>query len=399
MSQGELHFRPPRSLLCLCGGLILLGGAALYFGLREAPERAWSNVLLLSYYLLSLGLAGMVFVALQYVSGAGWSVGLRRVPESMVAILPVAALGLGFVFLACPSLYPWTAPGAGESEASVPLHHVWFNLPFFLARAAVYVASWLLLSFALVHTSRRQDRDGAVACTRRNVRLSAGFLVVFAVTFWLASTDWLMSLEPEWSSTIFAVYQFAGLFLGGLAGIILLAALLRWLGPFRHVLTGEHIHDLSKLLFGFSSFWMYLWFCQYLLIWYVNNPEETPYFVRRQQGAWLPLLLLSIILNWAIPFLILLPRAAKQNLKVLVAVSLTIVAGRWLDLYLAILPYSGEPTWASALWEVGLLVGAAGLFALVCFISLGRGATIPVGDPFLAESLPVPSGGLQPSRH
>src|SRR5262249_18007936 len=164
------------------------------------------------------------------------------------------------------------------------------------------------------------------------------FLVVFAVTFWLASSDWLQSLEPEWVSTIFAVYQFAGLFLAGLAVIILLAACLRWLGPFRHVFTGDHVHDLGQLLFGFSTF------CQYLLIWYVTNPEEAVHFTRRLDGAWRPLFFLNIVLNWVVPFLVLLPRATKRRASVLAAVALVVLAGRWLDLYLAILPSAGEPT-------------------------------------------------------
>jgi hypothetical protein len=388
MNQGELSFHPSRRVIFLCGGLAVLGGGALLAGLLEAPERVWPNLLLVSYYLLSLGLGALVFVALQYVTGAGWSVGFRRVPEAMVAIIPVGALGLGLVFLARPSLYPWTGSSA-EAEASTPLHQAWFNQPFFLARSAVYVACWLLLGITLVRTSRRQDKDSDSAHTHKNVQVSAAFLVVFAVTFWLASCDWLMSLEPEWYSTIFAVYQFAGLFLGSLAGIIHLAAWLRWLGPFRHVFIREHVHDLGKLLFGFSSFWMYLWFCQYMLIWYVNNPEETTYFTRRLDGAWRPLFLLNIVLNWGIPFLVLLPRATKERVGVLAVVSLVVLAGRWLDLYLGILPSSGDPQPASVAWEVGLLVGAAGLFALVFFAALGKAAVIPVGDPFLPESVPA----------
>jgi hypothetical protein len=399
MRKGELSFRPPRGVLGLCGGLTVLGGAALAAGLIQSPERAWLHVLLVSYYLLSLGLGALVFVALQYVTGAGWSVALRRVPEAMAATLPVAALGLGIVFLAGPSLYPWASPPPEGAGAENPLRHAWWTQPFFLARAAFYLACWLLLAVALVRTSRRQDRDGEPAHSRTNVRLSAIFLVVFAVTFWLASQDWLQSLDPEWSSTLFAVYQFAGLFLGGLAGITLLAVCLRWLGPFRDVLTGAHAHDLGKLLFGFSTFWMYLWFCQYLLTWYVNNPEEAAWFARRLRGGWAPLFFLNVVLNWAVPFLVLMPRATKQRLGVLAAVSLVVLAGRWLDLYLQILPRSAGVPLAGAAWEIALAAGAAGLFALVFLAALRTAALIPVRDPFLPESLPAlrqnpePSGG------
>jgi hypothetical protein len=389
MKPGEFSFRPPRGVLVLCGGLAVLGGAALVGGLLQSPQRAWLNLLLVSYYLLSLGLGGLVFVALQYVTGAGWSVGLRRVPEAMAAILPVAALGLAAVFLARPSLYPWFGAPAGEAEALSPLRHAWFQQPFFLARAAFYLACWLALGFALVRTSRRQDRDGDPARSRTNVRLSALFLVVFAVTFWQASQDWLMSLDGDWSSTIFSVYQFGGLFLGGLAAITLLAACLRWLGPFRHVLRGPHVHDLGKLLLGFSGLWGYLWYSQSMLVWYVNNPEEAGWYTRRLHGDWTVLFYLNVALNWIIPMLALLPRVARQRVGVLAAVSLVILAGRWVDLYLQVLPRSGEAPLAGAAWEIGLAVGAAGLFGLVFFVALGRAAVVPVGDPYLAESLPA----------
>ncbi len=386
MSQGTLVFPSPRRLMGLCGGLAALGGVALLAGMLQAPERAWPNLLLASYYLLGLGLGGLVFVALQYVTGAGWGVPFRRAPEALAALVPVAALGLGLVFLARPSLYP-RAHGAGTA-----LHEAWAHRAFFLARAAVYLGAWLLLGLALVRTSRRQDVTRDPADTGKNVRLSAAFLVVFAVTFWLASHDWIESLEPEWSSTIFAVYQFGGLFLGGLAGIIVVVAALCWLGPFRQVVTRKHAHDLGKLLFGFSSFWMYLWFCQYMLIWYVNNPEETGYFTRRLEGAWRPLFFLNLVLNWAIPFVVLLPRATKERLGVLAAVSLVVLAGRWLDLYLAILPYSGQPTLAWAAWEVGLALGVAGLAGLVVLVALSRAGLVPVGDPYLGEGLPAHGG-------
>ena len=390
MKSGDWSFRPPLSVFVLCGGLAALGGAALAAGLLRSPERAWLNLLLVSYFLLSLGLGALVFIATQYVTGAGWSVALRRVPEAMAAILPVAALGLGVVFLAGPSLYPWAGAPAAEAGAASPLRHAWFQWPFFLARAAFYLVCWIILGLALVSASRRQDRDGDPAHTRTNVRLSAAFLVVFAVTFWLASQDWLMSLDGEWSSTIFAVYQFGGLFLGGLAAITLLAACLRWLGPFRDVFVGEHVNDLGKLLFGFGNFWGYLWFCQSMLIWYVNSPEEAVWYTRRLHGEWAGIFHLNVDLNWVVPLVVLLPRAARQRVGVLAAVSVVLLAGRWLDLYIQVVPRSGgAPLGEAAWWEIGMAAGAAGLFALVFFVALGRAAVIPVRDPLLAESLPA----------
>ncbi len=384
MNSDAMPFRAPRALFAVCGGLILIGGIALATGLMQSPERAWLNLLLVSYYLLSLGLGALVFVALQYVTGAGWSVGLRRVPEAMVAVLPVAALGLAIVFLTRSALYPWVS----EPAATNPLRHAWFTWPFFLTRAVIYLVCWMALGFALVHNSRRQDRDGSASHTASNVRLSALFLVVFGVTFWLASQDWLMSLDADWSSTIFAVYQFGGLFVGGLAAITLLALGLRCLGPFRAVLSDSHVHDLGKLLLGFSAFWGYLWYSQSMLVWYVNNPEEASWFARRLHGDWTFLFYLNVVLNFIVPLLMLLPRTLRQRAAVLAVVCLVVLAGRWLDLYLQILPRSEAPPLAGVAWEIGLATGAVGVFGLVFLAALGRASLVPVGDPFLAESLP-----------
>lgn len=261
MNRDKLTFSLPEGSARLLRTGLGLGGLTLLAGLLLAPQRIWPNLLLASYFVLGMGLAGAFFVALQYVSGAGWSVALRRIPEAMTMLLPAGAIGLALVFLAKPSLYPWAAASGSGAEALHGFKHAWLNLPFFLARSAVYLAAWMVLALAIVRTSRRQDDDGDVEHTHRNVRLSAIFIVVFGATFWLASYDWIMSLDPHWYSTIFGVYNFAGLFLAGLAAIILLAIWLERLGPLRHILTERHLLDLGRLLFAFSTFWAYIWFC------------------------------------------------------------------------------------------------------------------------------------------
>jgi hypothetical protein len=281
----EIRYRLPPSIAVFFGLLAVLGGVALAAGLTLAPRRTWANLLLVSYYLAGLGLGGLVLVALLYITGARWSLPLRRIPEAMTAVLPLAALGLMAVFLGHLSLYPWAGARTGEAYES-PLHHLWLNRPFFILRALAYLLFWSLFAVVIVRNSRQQDRDGDRARARRNIRLSAAFLAVFGITCWLASNDWIMSLDPQWASTIFAVYNFAGLFVSALAAVILLALPLRARGPLKDFVTEDHLHDLGTLLFSFSSFWMYTWFCQYLLIWYVNNPEETAYLRQRWQGNW-----------------------------------------------------------------------------------------------------------------
>jgi hypothetical protein len=361
----------------------LLGAATLVAGAALAPARTWANVLLVSYLLLGMGLAATVFIAFTYVTGSGWSVALRRVPEAMTSLLPFGAAGLAVVMLFHRSLFPWI----GEHEQLTGFRHVWLDYRFFLARAAVYVGTWLLFTRLIVRNSRLQDSDGDPARTVRNARISAGFLVAFAVTFSLASFDWIMSLTPEWSSAIFGMYNFAGMFSGGLAAIILLVLWMERLGPLQGVLNEEHLHDLGKMLFAFTTFWMYIWFSQYMLIWYAHIPEETAYFVPRLHGNWEPLFLLNLFLNWVVPFLALLNRSAKRSRSLLAKIALVVLAGRWLDLYLMILPSVTSHSPAFGAWEIGPVLGGIALFLAVFFRASRTAAPVPLRDPYLVESL------------
>jgi hypothetical protein len=371
------------AVLAAIGGLTLLGG------LFVDPVATWANFLLVSYYLLGLGLGGLVFVAFLYVCGAGWGVALRRLPEALAILIPVACVGVVVVLLFYPSLYPWYAHSSEGTESGAAFRHLWLSRPLFLLRALVYFALWTGFAYAILRASRRQDADGKAEHTYTSRRLSAGFLVVFGATCWLSSVDWIMSLEPEWSSTIFGVYHFAGLFLGALAAIAAVAIYLERQGALRGILSAEHLHDLGTLLFSFSSFWMYIWFSQYMLIWYVNNPEETSYYVRRLQGGWQSLFFLNVLLNWVVPFVVLMPRATKENSKVLLVVALVLLVGRWVDLYHMILPaLESGPLQAFGIVEMGFVAGGVGVFLLVVPRALGKASLLPVNDPFLVESLP-----------
>ncbi|MCP3998381.1 MAG: hypothetical protein GY722_25450, partial [bacterium] len=189
----------------------------------------------------------------------------------------------------------------------------WLNVPFFVARSVVYLAVWLLFYRAMVRTSRRQDETGGLKAYRKSAALSAGFMAAFAVTFTLSTFDWLMSLQPHWFSTMYAVYNFSGAFVSGLAMITLVVILLRRQGALKGIVTEHHLHDLGKLILGFSTFWAYIWFSQYMLIWYSNLPEEVTYYGARHGGAWAVLSAANVLVNWLIPFLVLLPRGAKQT--------------------------------------------------------------------------------------
>ncbi|MCP4229693.1 MAG: hypothetical protein GY771_06050 [bacterium] len=368
--------------------LAVLGAISLAVSFFLWTDHAWANVLLISYYLLGLGLGGLLFVAFHYLTGAAWSTVLRRIPEAMWVGIPAAAVGLILIFVFKSSLFPWMdGYGLENGEGAFWFKALWLQPLFFYIRAAVYFIIWLGSGYLILRQSKFQDKDGKPSRRKWATRFSALFVVFFGVTFWFASFDWVMSLDPHWFSTIFGFYNFAGVFLGGLAAISLFAVWLRQASVLRGVVTDEHLHDLGKLLFGFSCFWMYIWFSQYMLIWYANIPEETSYFVTRMNGYWEPIFIVNLVLNWVIPFIILMPRAAKKNSAVLGTVAIFILAGRWVDLYLMFIPQiSGKyPPFDFA--EVGSILLISGIFGFLFFLSFRRSFPFPVNDSSLKESL------------
>jgi hypothetical protein len=368
--------------------LAVMGAVTIAAGQALATDRLWPSVLLVGYGILGVGLAGLCFVAIHYTTGASWSVAVRRVAEAVSTMVFVGIGLLALAFLAERQLYPWmVSDSLGSTDTALDFKRLWLSRPFFLARATTYMVLWTAFVFAIRRCSRKQDLDGDPRWTRLNARLSAAFLVVFGVTFTLASMDWIMSLEPHWYSTIFGIYNFAGLFQSGLAVLILVALWLEQRGPLRSVLNEEHLHDLGKLLFSFSVFWVYIWFSQYMLIWYTNIPEETTYFFRRMHGYWFALFVANVVFNWLVPFTMLMRRDAKRSRNTLGLVAAAVLVGRWLDLYLMIFPSVVGETPRIGLWEIGLTAGGIGVFGLVLVWILRRAPAVPIADPQLNESL------------
>jgi hypothetical protein len=369
------------------GWLAIVSAIVLAVGCAIVPERIWSNLLIVGVYLVTLALGGTLFIALTYISNASWNVAFRRVPEAMAVVLAPAGLGLLAVLAARARQYAWH-PHNGEGDAGTFwFKELWTNPTFWMVRAVGYSAVWLLLSRMLIAASRRQDHSKGLGLTLFNRRLSAIFLLVYAPTFALASCDWLMLLDPMWFSTIFGVYNFAGMVQATLAAMIILAIILRRRGPLHGVFTDDHLHDLSKLLLGFSCFWMYIWFSQYMLIWYTNMPEETAYYLLRTRGPWGPLTITNVALNWGIPFFTLLPRPWKRSESVMLKIATIILLGRWLDLYIMVFPATVGSTPVFGLWEAAGCGLAVGLFGWSFFRVFTKASPIPSGDPMLAESL------------
>lgn len=375
---------PPSRVLALFGAAVLAAGALV------APERVWPALLVAGLFTAGLGLAGLFYVALHYTTGARWDVALRRVAEALAGLAPAGSLlAVVAVVAGGTVLYPWFEHDAGGGYAFGPFKTLWLTPAFFVGRSVLYAGVWTGFAMSFRSLARRQDAEGDPAgrLRRRATAISAAFLPVFAVTVTLAFVDWVMALEPHWYSTIYGVYHFAGLFVAGLAALILLAVRLRSAGPLAGVVSAEHLHDLGKLLFAMATFWAYIWFSQYMLIWYGNLAEEAGYFTLRSEGAWAPLFWVNPIVNWAVPFLVLLPVRSKRSPKLLAQVSGLLLAGHALDLYLAVYPplHPAGPVFGG--WEAGIALGAGGLLALLLRRTLAGAPAVPFRDPFLAESL------------
>lgn len=374
-SLSKAGVKAAASLICV--GVVLFG-----IGLLINPTQAWASLLMGSFLLLSLGLSGVFFIAVSYLSGAGWYTAIRRIPEATFSLVAVGSLGIGIVLVLYPSLYPWTA-----EQGYVGFKALWLDYPFFLGRGVVYVLLWLVFAWAILRNSRVQDSDGEMRHTQRNTVLSAFFIVVFSLSYWLASVDWIMTLEPGWYSTIFGVYNFSGLFSSGIACMILLFVWLQKNSPLGSFINEEHLHDLGKLLLGFTTFWAYIWFSQYMLIWYANIPEETTYYVTRLNGAWGSLFVANLLLNWVVPFLTLLPRAAKRSSGTMAKIAVVVLVGRWLDVYMMIFPPLTEGGPVIGFPEIGVTLVAVAVAVLLIARGLGKAALLPLRDPYLSESL------------
>jgi len=365
-------------------GVSALGWLLTAIGWMAAGARTGAALIVAANLVLGIGLGGLVFVALVSLTRAGWSAAIRRVPEALAGALPLGAALTVLALARAPRLYAWFDPAhhdgilAGKSG--------WLDPSFFFLRAAFCLALWAWFATRFRRLARAPDDASAVAAHLRRVRLSAVFLICFALTYSMASFDWIMSLEAHWFSTVFAVYCFSGLLLAALAAVTGTAIVLARRGPLAGVLRPDHLHDLGKLMLGVSTFWAYIWFCQYMLIWYGNLPEETSYYVTRFHGAWGPLMYANVAVNWLIPFVVLLPRPAKRDPATMLWIAGLLLFGRIFDLFLLVQPALRDAPTIGA-WEFAPLLAAVPLAVLVVERRFFSAPPVPRHDPHLVESL------------
>lgn len=393
----KFQFAGIGKILSLVG--IAVGVVAIVIGLMSSDhimvERTYANLLLMGYYFTCVCAAGAFFCALQMVTQSGWSAGLIRIPQAMASVLPIAALillvivGLG---LTTHNLYHhWNAEGLTDPNSPhydqlVAGKSAFLNVPGFLIRQVIFMSTYSIFAVIFAKLSYKEDLEGGLNSYKKSFKLAAIFLVIFGFTTPIWSFDTIMSLEAHWFSTMFGWYNFAAMWVSGIATIVIILILVRKAGYMAWI-NENHLHDLGKLMFGFSIFWTYVWFAQFMLIWYSNMPEETVYFYKRWEPEYKPWFWLNIIINFLAPLLLLVDRDAKRKEGIMLFVAILLLCGHWLDYYIMIMPGTVEGHRGFGFVEIGTAIGFVGLFTFLVVSKLSKHPLAPKNHPFLDESL------------
>ncbi|MCX2494066.1 quinol:cytochrome C oxidoreductase [Pedobacter sp. PF22-3] len=378
---------------------IVIGIAAVLFGFlagdKVMHERTFANLLLMAYYFACVCMSGTFFLAVQYVAQAGWSASILRVPQAMAKTLPIAAVILVVIISAglyTHNLYHhWhadglTDPNSPNYDSLIAGKSVFLNVPFFLGRQVVFLGIYSIFSIMFVKFSYNEDLAGGLNSYRKSFKNACIFLVIYGFTTPIFAFDTIMSLEAHWFSTMFGWYNFAAMWVSSLATIAIIIILLRRAGYMQWV-NNSHLHNLGQFIFGFSIFWTYVWFAQFLLIYYANMPEETVYFYKRFEyyKFWF---FLNLAMNFLAPVLLLMDRDNKRTDAKLLFVSIVVLLGHWVDYYQMIMPGAVEDGHNGfGIVEIGIALGFVGLFTFTVLTSLSKKPLIAKNHPLLQESL------------
>jgi len=362
-------------------------------------KRFFANLWVNNVYFTGLAIIGVFFIAIQYAAQAGWSAGMKRIPLAMAHWLPIAG-GLMLVswFIVKGDVFHWTHAdlysGAHADDILIGKSALWFwpleagSFPiFYILRMVVFFGLWYMFFIWIKREMLAEDIDGGVQHWKKARKYSAIFLVIFAVSSSVAAWDWVMSIDPHWFSTMFGWYIFSSWWVNGLAAITLIVVVLKGQGYLK-VVNANHLHDIGKFIFGFSIFWTYIWFSQFLLIYYANIPEETIYFVeRRETSPYKTVFYVNLILNFFLPFLLLMTRDAKRHMSFLKLVCPIVLAGHWFDFYLMVTPGVMHENGGFGLMEIGMLMIFTAAFLFVTLTNLAKVPLFAKNHPMLQESL------------
>ena len=377
--------------------MILIGLISCITAFVTDSHSAWTNLLFNNYFFLGISLFAVFFVALQHVAEAGWATIFKRIPEAIMTFLPICGVIMLFIVIAAAMhwnhIYHWMAEGIMDPnddhyDKIIAGKEAFLNIPSFIIRSFIYVIIWVYCARRLRSISLEGDQEGGIGEKSyfKGLRVSGWFIVFFAVSSSVASWDWIMSIDTHWFSTLFGWYIFSEWATIGFSAILLLTLLVHKQG-YLPDLNDSHIHDLGKFIFAFSIVWTYMWFSQFMLIWYANIPEEVTYHMQRiEMSNYRFLFWFSLAINFIVPTLLLMSRDAKRNKNRLIFVCTIILIGHWINSYLLFAPGTLNDHGHLGLLEVGLGIGFLGLFLKIVLTSLSK-RNIEIGNhPFLDES-------------
>ena len=365
--------------------LMAIGVLSFALGFIFDAQRTWANYLLNNYYFLSLAVGAAFFGAIQYITNSGWSALFKRIPEAMSAYIPFAAVFFLLLYFGMHSIFEWTHESVVQHDKLLQHKSPYLNIPFFFVRVVVFFASWIILSKYLRKLSLLEDENGGLEYFKKTEFYSRIFIFVIAFTFSLFAVDMLISLEPHWFSTLFAARSFMSAFLHGSSIITLIVIILSRTGHF-DMLNRSHLHDFTRYIFMTGIIWGYFNFSEFMLIWYGNIPEETVFFVHRWEGVYRIMFFAIIILNWFIPFIVLMPRKTSRSKQVIAPVILLLMIGQYIELYYIIWPATvGDAKFG--LLEIGTFLGYVGLFSWVVATWLAKAKLYPQNHPYIEESI------------
>ena len=355
---------------------------------HQLSNKPWAALYVAAFFFFMISLGVLAFYGIQRAAQAGWSPVLFRVmegitgyllPGGIIVIVILALSGMHF-----NHLFIWMDPEVVAHDKLIAGKTGFLNLPFFLVRAVFFLSGWSLYRYFSRKFSLAQDEATDISNHKKNFRISAAFLVFYIVTESIMSWDWIMSIDPHWFSTLFGWYVFASMFVSGITTIALVTIYLKSKGYLEFV-NDSHIHDLGKFMFGISVFWTYLWFSQFMLIWYSNIPEEVTYFITRIEDYNLPFFGM-VVMNFVFPLLILMNSDYKRINYFIVMAGIVIILGHYMDVFNMIMPSAVGDQWFIGAAEIGGFLFFLGLFIFVVFKELTKAPLLAKGDPYMGES-------------
>lgn len=392
MSQTDFHYQKkelPANLYKIGILLFIVGTVLSLVAFFVDQERAIFNYLVTYMMIVSIGLGSLFLIALEYIAGADWSTPIRRVPEFFATLLPVLLVLVIPILVFNHDLFHWAHKEAVEQDKILQSKAPYLNQSFFIIRTFVFIGLWVLFFWVMTKNSRKQDETKDQTLTTKNIRFSAVFILIFAVSITFTAIDFMMSLQPHWFSTIYGVYYFAGTVVASLAAITLAVVYLKEKGYFSPWMTDDHLFSLGALMFAFINFWAYIAFSQFMLIWYADLPEETFWYLTRWSGGWIFFSLLLIVVHFLVPYFALLTQPSKKNPKRLKFIAIWLLFAHLLDIFWLVIPNMESMNKGYFFSWIDLVFPIAGIgLVIIVFVYAAKKANlIPVGDPKLKRGM------------